>query len=109
MKNKFLMFLLIIPICFIYSCQTVKDAVQGKKRSKTADEFLVEKKNPLIMPPNYGDLPKPGENKNETPKTSDAKEDVKDILNLKTENQNNKLSDKQIDIEQSILEKISDN
>ena len=44
MKNKFLMFLLIIPICFIYSCQTVKDAVQGKKRSKTADEFLVEKK-----------------------------------------------------------------
>ena len=35
--------ILLIPI-FLYSCQGARDMVQGKKRSKSADEFLVEKK-----------------------------------------------------------------
>ena len=29
------------------------------KKRNTADEFLVEKKNPLVLPPVYGDLPLP--------------------------------------------------
>ena len=28
-------------------------------RSENSDEFLIEKKNPLVMPPDINDLPKP--------------------------------------------------
>ena len=31
------------------------------KKKSSADEFLVEKKSPLVLPPNYGDLPLPNE------------------------------------------------
>ncbi|SVC40639.1 uncharacterized protein METZ01_LOCUS293493, partial [marine metagenome] len=45
---------------FLNSCQGIKDTLQGKKRSKEGDEFLVQKKNPLSMPPDYSKLPVPG-------------------------------------------------
>ena len=63
MKKKIVLLLLIFQVCITYSCQSVKDVVQGKKRSKSADEFLVQKKNPLIMPPEYNELPIPGKDK----------------------------------------------
>tara|TARA_B100001989_G_C24415071_1_gene401067 strand:- start:413 stop:763 length:351 start_codon:yes stop_codon:yes gene_type:complete len=53
-KKLFLLFVLI----FIYSCQSVKDALQGKKY-ESSDEFLVIKKNPLVMPPDFKMLPEP--------------------------------------------------
>ena len=31
------------------------------KKKEAADEFLVEKKNPLVQPPRFGQLPVPGE------------------------------------------------
>ena len=37
------------------------EALQGKKRSDQGDEFLIDKKNPLVMPPDFDKLPKPGE------------------------------------------------
>ena len=37
----------------------MKEGFQLKKKNN-ADEFLVEKKNPLVLPPNYDDLPTPG-------------------------------------------------
>ena len=60
--NKFfkiskLLFLLL----FLYSCGSVGEALQGKKRSDQGDEFLIDKKNPLAMPPDFDKLPKPGE------------------------------------------------
>ena len=51
MRNKFLNIFLIFFGLFLYSCQTASEALQGKKRSDQSDEFLVEKKNPLAMPP----------------------------------------------------------
>ena len=53
--KKFFIFILFLN--FLYSCQSVTDGFQLKK--DTADEFLVEKKNPLVLPPNYNDLPTP--------------------------------------------------
>ena len=41
---------------------SVKRGVTGQK-STTADEFLVQKKDPLILPPNYENLPTPDERK----------------------------------------------
>ena len=42
----------------LYSCQSVKDALSGKKY-ESSDEFLVIKKNPLVLPPDFNELPKP--------------------------------------------------
>ena len=56
---KFKNLIIIIALIFVYSCSGAKDALQGKKRSEQSDEFLVEKKNPLELPPDFGDLPVP--------------------------------------------------
>ena len=54
-------FLFALTILFsLTACQSTKDALTLKKKSST-DEFLVEKKSPLVLPPNYGDLPLPNE------------------------------------------------
>ena len=50
-------------IFFVTSCQTMNSAkrsLTGEKKVLT-DEFLVKKKNPLIIPPDYENLPTPGE------------------------------------------------
>ena len=50
-------------IFFVTSCQTMdaaKQALTGEKR-KTTDEFLIQKKDPLILPPDYDSLPTPDE------------------------------------------------
>ena len=51
------LFLLLVVIS-LYSCQSVKDALSGKKY-ESSDEFLVIKKNPLVLPPDYNKLPEP--------------------------------------------------
>ena len=52
MKNKIIF--LIVLMYFISSCSGF-----GVKRSDKADEFLIEKKAPLVMPPDIEDLPEP--------------------------------------------------
>ena len=63
-------------ILFLYSCSTVKEGFTNQKKS-SSDEFLVEKKSPLIMPPDYNDLPVPDQN-NETAETNENK--IKDLV-----------------------------
>ena len=59
MKIKKIIQIIILSL-LLYSCGSgLKDALQGKKRSENSDEFLVHKKNPLILPPNYDELPVP--------------------------------------------------
>ena len=41
------------------SCQSVKEGLSGKKQNNS-DEFLVQKKSPLVVPPDYEKLPVPG-------------------------------------------------
>ena len=59
-KNK--IFFLFGIIFLITSCadtwDSVKRGMTGKK-GNSADEFLVEKKDPLVLPPNYDQLPTP--------------------------------------------------
>ena len=77
-----------------------------KKRSEQNDEFLVQKKNPLAMPPDYEKLPVPG-NKEVSPETFNDDNEVKNLLNIKeddTSGSNN--NDNSSDLESSIIEKI---
>ena len=61
MNNKLKILTLFFVIIFLYSCQTAQEALQGKKRSEQGDEFLVQKKNPLTLPPDFEKLPIPGQ------------------------------------------------
>ena len=57
MKKIILIFIL---FNFLSGCQSAKDALTLKKKP-ASDQFLVEKKSPLVLPPNFGELPLPGE------------------------------------------------
>ena len=48
---KFILIILVLSFLPV-GCQTVQDGLGGKKRSGS-DEFLVQKKNPLVLPPDY--------------------------------------------------------
>ena len=73
--------------------------------TRTIYEFLVEKKSPLVMPPDYNDLPVPDQNK-EKAETNQNK--IKDLVtkNDNENGENNNSKDGNLDIEQSILKKI---
>ena len=79
--NKFFKFSkLLLLLLFLYSCGSVGEALQGKKRSDQGDEFLIDKKNPLVMPPDFDKLPKPGEANVKS--TKDIENDQSNIKNL---------------------------
>ena len=44
----------------ITSCESVREGLTGSKNLST-DEFLVEKKDPLVLPPDFENLPNPSE------------------------------------------------
>ena len=103
MKNlfKYLFVLLIL----LNSCQSVKDGLSGNKKN-TAEEFLVEKKNPLVLPPDFEKLPKPGNIDLKVSEEGDI--DLKKIIG-KSNVSKNKSKSKNIDrsLEKSILDKIN--
>ena len=104
-KNIFIIFILSI---LLLSCQSTKDALQGKKRSNTNEEFLVKKKQPLTVPPDMNKLPVPtSENQEQTEIVEDESE-VKKILDITGGDQSNETSSENTtSLEQSILKKIN--
>ena len=58
--NKF-KFFIAINLCILFSaCGSVKEGFTNQKKNNS-DEFLVEKKSPLVMPPDFDELPIPKE------------------------------------------------
>ena len=103
MRNFILFFCLSF---FLISCGTAKDAFTLKKKS-SADEFLVEKKSPLVLPPEYGKLPVPGEDQITTDKSENNELNL--FSNNETETSSSTNEETNINsssIEKSILEKI---
>ena len=93
-----------ILLIFLNSCQSVSEGF--KLKENTSDEFLVEKKNPLVMPPDYGKLPVPGEDQNIEIKDHEDN-DIKVILgNAKDLSSNVEKNSEKTSIEKSILKKI---
>ncbi len=96
-------FLLLIIFILYVSCSS--NAFTLKKKS-SADEFLVEKKSPLVLPPSYGKLPLPG-NVQEAESENNDEKDIKDLLGMsQNSNSKNQNKSKNKSIEKSILEKI---
>ena len=89
---------------FLSACQSAKDAMTLKKKS-SGDEFLVEKKSPLVLPPDYGELPLPGQTniKKNNDKNNELQVTIGDIKIPKSE----QIKDTEpTSIEESVLEKI---
>ena len=101
MKKFNLFFIFGIVLIILSGCNTAKKAFQNPKKN-SSDEFLVEKKSPLVLPPEFNELPIPNQNKDMN------KKEENNIKNLITKN-NNEDVDTQVsegDLEGSILSKI---
>ena len=59
-KTIFLLLLIFLVSSCADTCSRVKRGLTGSKQTST-DEFLVEKKDPLVLPPDYDSLPSPSE------------------------------------------------
>ena len=95
-------------ILFLNSCGTIAEGLGGSKK-KGSDEFLVEKKSALVIPPSFGELPEPGKEPEENI-ISDKKvtSDIEDIINQSsTTTTSEKSDDTKNSIEQSIIKKIN--
>ena len=102
-KNLFL----IISLFVLCSCQGVKDALSGKKY-ESSDEFLVIKKNPLVLPPNFKDLPIP-KNVTDNTQIENIENEIEDLLSsIKDNNEESVESSSSTDTESFVLEKIKD-
>jgi len=108
-KHKFYIIFLSLVI-ILSSCQKFSEGMTGSKRSKTSDEFLVHKKKPLVMPPDFDDMPLPKQNKQKEEELSASNESIEDLLNIKKkENDESFESGNDSSLEQSILKKIKTN
>ena len=94
---------IILMLIFLVSCGGMKDASKVLRNEKISnnDEFMVKKKDPLVFPPGFSEIPEPGSsNKNDINK----KEEIKSILNAPEIVSSSEKKSRSI--EQSILEKI---
>ena len=101
---KYSIFLTLI-LFGLSACQALKDGLEGNKKSKNAEEFLIDKKNALTIPPDFSKLPTPEAEKKTEINESDF--DIENILQVNSENQNYEGNSKSNNsLEESILEKI---
>lgn len=95
----------LLLVLFLCACSSIEDTLTLKKKP-SGDEFLVEKKNPLVMPPDYGKLPKP--NSEESNQDIIKDKSVNDIEQLLTNKKNMPVRNNQTksSLEKIILENI---
>ena len=92
--------ILILIFLILSACGNVGKILRNEK-IKTTDEFLVEKKKPLILPPDLDQIPEPG---TKVEKKIEEKDTLKEILNKNTKE--NKTSEKSSSIEESIIKRL---
>ena len=103
MKKIFRIFLFLSLTVATTSCGTLKKGFSNQKK-EGSDEFLVEKKSPLVMPPNFNELPIP----------KDSFDDEKQISTIKKLITEENVVDEEIlgdnsNFEQTLLKKIKKN
>ena len=91
-------FIIIILGCLVSGCNSVKKAFDPERKN-SSQEFLVEKKSPLSMPPEFDELPVP---QNTVQENQDQNEDIKELIAKK------KLSQTELDEISNIDENFED-
>ena len=94
-------FLIVITILLLSSCSVFK----LKKKSTSGEEFLIEKKDPLILPPDYSELPKPNEQNNQSIEEDDQIK-LKTIFDGDSSNNDSDIKETESGLKESVLKKI---
>ena len=105
-KNK-LIFPILFALTTLSACSSISEGLGGSKKIGS-DEFLVEKKAPLELPPNFEELPEPGKkvDKNIVPTEEDNLSIEKIISQGSSIDKDILVSEPSTSIEKSIIEKI---
>ena len=100
MRFIYNIFIIFTVSLFLFSCGDFK----LKKKADSGEEFLIEKKDPLILPPDFSKLPKP----NEQPETINEEVNIESVFDggkSSSEEDNNQNPSKS-NIKKSISDKI---
>ena len=91
----------IIIVLFLSSC----GSVFKNPKKDNSDEFLIEKKMPLKMPPAFNELPVPGQ------KNQAKNDEIKSLISKSENSTNEKSKSEEVsqDTKDSLLEKIKKN
>jgi len=92
---------ILVSSCGGNTLDSMKRGITGGK-AKTTDEFFIEKKDPLILPPDYENLPTPGDKTAASDEISSFEESLGNTIeSISAESSGNSTS-----TEKSILKKI---
>ena len=102
---KLFKFYILIAIVILFSsCSSLKEGFTNQKKNNS-DEFLVEKKSPLVMPPDYNELPIPNEEN-----INKESNEIQSLISKSKSGENEEnFDEKSSSFEGSILEKIKNN
>jgi hypothetical protein len=101
MKNKYIIYLLIFFL-FLAGCDSIKKGLGFEK--DVSDAFLIKKRDPINMPPNYDLLPPDSKSKIIKKKNNN---DLKNILsNSNTEEETDGKDAKPSTIEEEVIKNI---
>lgn len=93
---------------FLLSCSDTLKGFKLKKKSTSGDEFLIQKKDPLVLPPDFSKLPNPDEEVKEKKREDNEESQIEMLLKEDNsdvqENENSNSSDS--GLKKSILKKI---
>ena len=95
--------LLLITSLILFSCNSNVGKILRNEKISSTDEFLVKKKEPLILPPDYTKIPEPG-SLNKEKKTTKNNDKIKKILRTQKNESSKKTSS--TSVEKSIIDKI---
>ena len=103
--NKIIIIIFFLITACASSWEDVKKGLGGAKRTST-DEFLVRKKEPLVMPPKWKNLPEPGEVMKSDDEVWEAT-DIEELIKLgKNKESSTNYEQGNGSLEESILKKI---
>ena len=95
MKYKILSILIITIL--LSGCENIQRQLSMEKK-ENVDEFLIQKKNPLVLPPEFSKLPKPTDEIN---RVKDEEEEI-DLSKVLKKSDETKISNQSTDLEKSI-------
>ena len=95
MKYKILLILIITGL--LTGCENIQRQLSMEKK-ENVDEFLIQKKNPLVLPPEFSKLPKPTDEIN---RVKDEEEEI-DLSKVLKKSDETKISNQSTDLEKSI-------
>ena len=104
-KNN--IFLILFMMLVTVSCQSVKNALSGSKQ-ENSDEFLVQKKHPLVLPPEFTDLPVPFDESSKAAEIQ-IEDDIEKLLGMENNTKNTDDTSGSSSIESFVLKKIKEN